>query len=109
FMTVNDHLLTLRTGYHTRRNTIVVPWMLMLTILTLYFLYDSSHKYDFESQKARAERMIESYKEDKARYINRLSDAQKEGDKKKEDIYRRGIALADNSIKGFSIYFEQDG
>ncbi|UUM31578.1 hypothetical protein [Vibrio japonicus] len=109
FMTVNDNLLTLRTGYHTRRNTIVVPWMLMLTVLTLYFIYDSRYQYDFEAHKAQAARMIESYKEDKARYISYLSDAQKEGDKEEEEIFRRGIALADNSIKGFSIYFEQDG
>ncbi|UTZ30688.1 hypothetical protein HB762_04370 [Vibrio campbellii] len=109
FMKVDDNLLTLRTGYHTRRNTIIVPWMLMLTVLTLYFIYDSRYQYDFESHKVQAGRMIESYKEDKARYINRLSDAQKDGDKKKEDIYRRGIALADNAIKGYSIYFEQDG
>ncbi|EOV0144173.1 hypothetical protein ACOIXN_001505 [Vibrio vulnificus] len=109
FMRVNDNLLTLRTGYHTRRNTIVVPWMLMLTVLTLYFIYDSSYQYDFEAHKAQAGRMIESYSENKARYISYLSDAQKEGDKEEEDIFRRGIALADNAIKGYSIYFEQDG
>ncbi|GEK16069.1 hypothetical protein [Aliivibrio fischeri] len=109
FMKVNDNLLTLRTGYHTRRNTIVVPWMLMLTVLTLYFIYDSSYQYDFEAHKAQAGRMIESYSENKARYISYLSDAQKEGDKEEEGIFRRGIALADNAIKGYSIYFEQDG
>ncbi|WP_047046003.1 hypothetical protein [Vibrio mexicanus] len=46
FMSVGDRILTLRTGYHTRRNSIVVPWMLMLSALSMFFVYDSIPNFD---------------------------------------------------------------
>ncbi|CAH1559578.1 conserved hypothetical protein [Vibrio jasicida] len=109
FMTVNDNLLTLRTGYHSRRNTIVVPWMLMLTVLTLYFIYASSYKYDFESHKAQAARMIDFHRDRAPDYKRWILDAQKTGDTEEEAYYQRRLAENEKQIKGYSIYFEQDG
>ena len=40
-VSVDDKVLTVRTGYHNRRNYFIVPWMLMLSILASYFSYDS--------------------------------------------------------------------
>ncbi|KJY87153.1 hypothetical protein TW84_18225 [Vibrio neptunius] len=40
-VSVDDKLLTIRTGYHNRRNYYIVPWMLMLSILATHFTIDS--------------------------------------------------------------------
>ncbi|WP_434529287.1 hypothetical protein [Vibrio sp. K4] len=109
FMRVNDNLLTLRTGYHTRRNTIIVPWMLMLTVLTLYFIYDSRYQYDFEAHKAQAARMIDFHRDRTPDYKRWILDAQKTGDTEEETHYRRRLAENESQIQGYSIYFEQDG
>ncbi|WP_085343572.1 hypothetical protein [Vibrio sp. ArtGut-C1] len=109
FMRVNDNLLTLRTGYHTRRNTIVVPWMLMLTVLTLYFIYASSYKYDFESHKAQAARMIDFHRDRAPDYKRWILDAQKTGDTEEEAYYQRRLAENEKQIQAYSVYFEQDG
>ena len=40
-VSVDDKVLTVRTGYHNRRNYYIVPWMLMLSILATYFTIES--------------------------------------------------------------------
>ncbi|WP_047043883.1 hypothetical protein [Vibrio mexicanus] len=109
FMSVGDRILTLRTGYHTRRNSIVVPWMLMLTGLTLYFIYDSSYKYDLESQKAQAARMIDFHKERASQYERLRIRAENLGDIKEGAKYQQLVSGEDERIQAYSLYFEQDG
>tara|TARA_Y100000588_G_scaffold384009_1_gene474458 strand:- start:154 stop:1164 length:1011 start_codon:yes stop_codon:yes gene_type:complete len=109
FMRVNDNLLTLRTGYHTRRNTIIVPWMLMLTVLTLYFIYDSRYQYDFESHKAGAARMIDFHQERRTDYDKWAQRAEKEGNKEKAIKFKHWIIKEEQQIQAYSVYFEQDG
>ena len=40
-VSVDDKVLTIRTGYHSLRNAIIVPLMLVLTCMATYFSYDS--------------------------------------------------------------------
>ncbi|WP_241210238.1 hypothetical protein [Vibrio sp. AND4] len=108
-MRVNDNLLTLRTGYHTRRNTIIVPWMLMLTVLTLYFIYDSRYQYDFEAHKAQAARMIDFHQERRTDYDKWAQRAEKEGNKEKAIKFKHWIIEEEQQIQAYSVYFEQDG
>ncbi|WP_114786894.1 hypothetical protein [Vibrio tetraodonis] len=40
-VSVDDKVITIRTGYHSLRNAIIVPLMLALTCMATYFSYDS--------------------------------------------------------------------
>ncbi|WP_047043881.1 hypothetical protein [Vibrio mexicanus] len=63
-VSVDDKVLTVRTGYHTRRNTIVIPLMLLFTFMPLYMFYDFLP--NLSSNQEYAHRMLASIEKEKA-------------------------------------------
>ncbi len=63
-VSVDDKMLTVRTGYHTRRNTIVLPLMLVFSFLSTYMLYDWLP--DLASHQEYAHRALASIEKQKA-------------------------------------------
>ena len=76
-VSVDDRVLTVRTGYHNRRNVIIVPLMMVFTFMPLYMFYDwlpdlkSTQESAYETLEFVAERRA---LEDTMSYINDLED-----------------------------------
>ncbi|MCW8349245.1 hypothetical protein MD535_25005 [Vibrio sp. ZSDZ65] len=63
-VSVDEKVLTVRTGYHNRRNTIIIPLMLLFTFMPLYMFYDWLP--DFESRQEYAYKALASIERQKA-------------------------------------------
>ena len=76
-VSVDDRVLTVRTGYHNRRNVIIVPLMMVFTFMPLYMFYDwlpdlkNTQESAYETLEFVAERRA---LEDTMSYINDLED-----------------------------------
>ncbi|MBP3140588.1 hypothetical protein ACTFQF_05105 [Aliivibrio fischeri] len=88
-MSVNDDILTIRTGYHTRRNTILLPWMFSLTIMSFIAFDDLWPNIDYFNNDA--PHMVEYFQKDKAKYERWLLESQKEGDEEEQRRDQRAI------------------
>ncbi|CAM3666401.1 hypothetical protein [Vibrio aquimaris] len=62
-VSVDDRVLTLRTGYHSLRNAIIVPLMMVFTFMPLYMFYDWLP--NFESRQEYAHEMLEHFEQQK--------------------------------------------
>ncbi|WP_231572650.1 hypothetical protein [Vibrio hyugaensis] len=51
-VSVDDKVLTVRTGYHNRRNTILIPLMLVFSFISIYTLNDLVPDFDYEKKDA---------------------------------------------------------
>ncbi|UTZ30701.1 hypothetical protein HB762_04440 [Vibrio campbellii] len=63
-VSVDDKVLTVRTGYHNRRDAILIPLMLVFSFLSIYMLNDLVP--DFESKQEFAHEMLEYVEEQRA-------------------------------------------
>ncbi|WP_260260550.1 hypothetical protein [Vibrio intestinalis] len=63
-VSVDDKVLTVRTGYHTRRNTILIPLMLVYSFFSILALNDWLP--DFEHKKKKAYATLEFVSEQRA-------------------------------------------
>ncbi|UUM31584.1 hypothetical protein [Vibrio japonicus] len=63
-VSVDDKVLTVRTGYHNRRDTILIPLMLLFSFFSIYMLNDWLP--DFESKQEYAHEMLEYVEQQRA-------------------------------------------
>ncbi|WP_339388861.1 hypothetical protein [Vibrio caribbeanicus] len=60
---VSDDVLSLRTGYHHRRNTMIVPWMLVFSVLGVFLLHDFIP--DLDDLENQAHERLDRYEENR--------------------------------------------
>ncbi|WP_256113377.1 hypothetical protein [Vibrio campbellii] len=63
-VSVDDKVLTVRTGYHNRRDAILIPLMLVFSFFSILMLNDLVP--DFESEQVYAHKMLEYVEEQRA-------------------------------------------
>ncbi|MEL7443288.1 MAG: hypothetical protein AAFN66_10595, partial [Pseudomonadota bacterium] len=63
-VSVDDKVLTVRTGYHNRRDAILIPLMLVFSFFSILMLNDLVP--DFESEQVYAHEMLEYVEEQRA-------------------------------------------
>lgn len=106
-MSVNNDILTIRTGYHTRRNTLLLPLIFSLTIMSFIAFDDLWPNIDFYKEQA-AEK-VELRQKDKAKYERWLLESQKEGDVEKQNRYKRWVNDSKREIRRYMVYVNKEG
>ncbi|UTZ30687.1 hypothetical protein HB762_04365 [Vibrio campbellii] len=105
-MSVNDDILTIRTGFHSRRNTIGLP-LLFTAIFSTYLWLGVVPNLD--QKKEHAISMVEFLQNQNIQMEEYLLEAQKENNIEDEKTYSEGIEYNNQSIKNYMVYVEKDG
>ncbi|UTZ21889.1 hypothetical protein [Vibrio campbellii] len=105
-MSVNDDILTIRTGFHNRRNTIALPWLIASVFLTYVW---SDAIPDLDQQKEHAISMVDFLQNEKAQREEWLLEAKKENNAEDVKYYSGRVEDFSQLIKSYMVYVEKDG
>ncbi|HHB1592714.1 TPA: hypothetical protein ACN976_000821 [Vibrio campbellii] len=105
-MSVNDDILTIRTGFHNRRNTVALPWLIASVFLTYVW---SDAIPDLDQQKEHAISMVEFLQNKKAQREEWLLEAKKENNAEDVKYYLGRVEDYGQLIKSYMVYVEKDG
>lgn len=105
-MSVNDDTLTIRTGFHSRRNTIGLP-LLFASIFSTYLWLGIIPNVD--RQKELAIENIEYFQNEKKQREEWLLEAKKDNNAEEEKYYLGRVEDYNQLIKSYMVYVEKDG
>ncbi|ELA9710652.1 hypothetical protein RG007_002179 [Vibrio parahaemolyticus] len=105
-MSVNDDILTIRTGFHNRRNAVALPWLIASVFLT-YVWSDAIPDLAWEKQFAIEK--IELRQKDKEQMEEWLLEAKKENNAEDVKYYSGRVEDYSQLIKSYMVYVEKDG
>ncbi|UTZ21884.1 hypothetical protein [Vibrio campbellii] len=105
-MSVNDDTLTIRTGFHSRRNTIGLP-LLFTAIFSTYLWFGVLPDLSWEKQFAIDN--IELRQKDKEQMEEWLLEAKKENNEEDVKYYSGRVKDYSQLIKSYMAYVEKDG
>ncbi|MDK9757275.1 hypothetical protein KIV40_18215 [Vibrio sp. D173a] len=105
-MSVNDDTLTIRTGFHSRRNTIGLP-LLFTAIFSTYLWLGVVP--NLERQKELAIENIEYFQNEKAQREEWLLEAKKENNAEDVKYYLGRVKDYSQLIKSYMVYIEKNG
>ena len=109
FMSVSDDILTLRTGYHTRRNVSILPVMIVFTIASFFRILDNPLHYNYNHMRGYASDMVRYYQKEVANFTNYQNKAIKEENTQKIERYGEIIKDDLKEIDGLMIYLRKEG
>lgn len=105
-MSVNDDILTIRTGFHKRRNVVALPWLIVSIFLTYVW---SGAIPDIDRQKELAIENIEYFQNEKAQREEWLLDAKNDNNAEDVKYYSGRVKDYDQLIRSYMVYVEKDG
>ncbi|MCW8349334.1 hypothetical protein MD535_25500 [Vibrio sp. ZSDZ65] len=105
-MSVNDDILTIRTGFHKRRNMVALPWLIVSIFLTYVW---SEAIPDLAWEKQFAIDKIELRQKDKEQIEEWLLEATKDNNSEGEKYYSGRVKDYDQLIKSYRVYAEKEG
>ncbi|MGF1751922.1 hypothetical protein [Vibrio cionasavignyae] len=105
-MSVNDDILTVRTGFHKRRNMVALPWLIVSIFLTYVW---SEAIPDLAWEKQFAIDKIELRQKDKEQIEEWLLEAKKDNNSEGEKYYSGRVKDYDQLIKSYRVYAEKEG